>query len=69
MVEVPNHNRLIEEALGHVPNELQQELRNWISRARKGEVSELDRDMLRIAEKGWRAFDEAVKEVEKILQQ
>ena len=69
MAQVMNIDQLIEEAVQVVPKELQEDLRDWLCRAHKGELLELRREMLAKAEELWRAFDRAAKEVEKKLQQ
>ena len=62
-------DKLIEERVQVVPEEFRDDLRDWLCRARKGELSELSQEMLRKAQELWRAFDNAVREVETKLQQ
>jgi hypothetical protein len=69
MSEAPNLDKLIEESIRNAPDELQAKLRHWLSRAKNGQLSDLNKEMLRRADDLWDAFDEAAKKVEKKLQQ
>jgi len=69
MAQGLNIDRLIEEAVQVVPKELQEDLRDWLCRAHKGELSELSHEMLGKAQELWRAFDNGAKKVEEKLQQ
>ena len=69
MTDALSLDKLTDDAICAVPNELQGDLKDWLSRARKGELSELTREMLGKAEEMCRAFDKASKDVERKLQQ
>jgi hypothetical protein len=69
MNENLNADQLIDEAIGQVPKELQGDLRDWLSRARKGQLLELSAEILQKADGLWDDFDNAAKKVERKLQE
>jgi hypothetical protein len=69
MAQGLNTDKLIEEAVQAIPNELQEDLRGWLKHAGNGELSKLSQEMQERTQKLWRAFDNAAKKVEEKLQQ
>jgi hypothetical protein len=65
----PSIDQLLSEALQTVPEELRQDVRNWIGRAQSGELTEVTRELQRETDEALQAFDEAVKQVEQKLQE
>jgi hypothetical protein len=60
-------DQLLSEALRSVPDELRADIRNWIARARSGELTELSRELQRDADAAWRMFNSAADVVENKL--
>jgi hypothetical protein len=65
----PSIDQLLSEAVQAVPEELRQDVRNWIGRAQSGELTEVTRELQRETDEALQAFDEAVKQVEQKLQE
>jgi hypothetical protein len=64
-----NVDKLIDAAIGQVPEEFQESLRNWIHRARKSEITKLSEELLEESDTAWQAFQSAAREVERRLQE
>jgi hypothetical protein len=69
MAQHLNIEVLTEEAVRMVPDELQEDVRNWLDRAGKGELSQLSQELAKKVQELCRAFESAAKKVEEKLQQ
>ncbi len=65
----PNIVGFVEQSIQAVPDELKEELRNWITDACSGKLAEVDQRLLGEADAAWQTFDSAAKEVERKLQE
>jgi hypothetical protein len=62
-------DQLLETVVQAVPDALRQDLRNWIGRARSGELTEVTRELQRETDEAKQAFHEAANRVEQELQE
>ena len=64
-----NIDELVQDVVEAVPDELQADLRNWISRARSGALAEIEYHLSCEARAAWTLFENASQRVEEKLQE